>query len=158
MARGSGKRRPRQGSTRHYPRTARLNALLHEIVADYFELTEDEKLGFFTITGVEVDSDLNVAQVYVSVFDDQPSPEGDAIFLGALAAHRVSLQRAIASQAKLRKTPEVAFAFDPGVRTGSRVEEILRDLDPLPAAAIDGPAGDAGNDDPGNVPAAGGDG
>lgn len=132
MPKRSG-RRPRQASTRHFPRTARLNALLREIVADYFENVEDSRLGFFTITDLEVDSDLNVAQIFVSVFDDAPSPESDSEFLGALAEHRAGVKRAIADQARLRKTPDVSFAFDPGVRTGARIEEVLRDIGPIGA-------------------------
>ena len=78
MAKGSrsrrdGKSKSRSGSgraarpqtTRQYPRTARLNALLHEIVAGFFERLDDEELGFVTVTGVEVDNDLNKAEVFV---------------------------------------------------------------------------------------------
>ncbi len=124
---GGGKR-PRQTTNRHYPRTARLNALLTEIIADHFERVEDDKLGFLTITGAEVDNDLNVCQVFVSTFAD-PDPDEDAAVLNALAGHRKSVQRAIALQAKLRKTPDVVFAFDPAVRGGARIESILASLD-----------------------------
>ena len=55
---GGGRSGGRGGTTNpHYPRTARLNALLQEIVANYFERVQDEALGFVTITGVEVDND-----------------------------------------------------------------------------------------------------
>ena len=40
------------------------------------------------------------------------------------------LQRAIGRQARLRRTPELAFRPDSGVREGLRVEELLRELDP----------------------------
>ncbi len=126
--RGGSRNRRSSTTTRQYPRTARLNALLQEITAEYFEIADDEELGFFTVTGVAVDSDLNTARVFVSVLDDEASAEADAAFLAALAGHRRALQRAIADQAKLRKTPEVAFEFDSGVRAGARVEAILRDV------------------------------
>lgn len=142
MKKKSGPRTARQTAAKQYPRTARLNALLHEIVADYFEVTGDEDLDFFTVTAVEVDNDLNVAQVYVSILEDDPTPEEDAAFLDGLAGHRKSLQRAIAQQAKLRKTPEVVFAFDPGVRTGSHIDRILAGLGPI-GAETDEPSGDA---------------
>ncbi|MDA3041424.1 MAG: 30S ribosome-binding factor RbfA [Actinomycetota bacterium] len=143
MKRKPSPRSTRQNAARQYPRTARLNALLQEIVADHFEVAGDEELGFFTVTGVEVDNDLNVAEVFVSVLVDDPTPEEDAAFLGALAGHRKAVQRAIAQQAKLRKTPDVVFTFDPGVRTGSHIERILAGLGPIggpdrPAAAPSG--------------------
>lgn len=123
-------RNSRSASKRHYPRTARLNALLQQIVADYFERVDDEDLGFMTITGVDVDNDLNVAQIFVSVLGDDPSEEGDAIVLEALSSHRRAVQREFAQQAQLRKTPEAVFAFDPGVRAGAKIDEILSRIDP----------------------------
>ncbi len=138
MAKRSGQRRVRPQTTRTYPRTARLNALLQEIVAAYFERADDDRIGFLTITGVDIDRDLNVADVYVSLFGSS-TPEEDADLLDALAGHRKAVQRAIADQAKLRKTPEVVFSFDPGVRAGARVEEILREIsDAAPAEQADG--------------------
>lgn len=131
MARGrpsnkKGGARSHAPSARHYPRTARLNALLTEIVADYFERADDEELGFMTITGVEVDSDLNVASIWISILGSDES--GDEAVLEALAEHRVPVQRAIASQAKLRKTPEAVFGFDPAVRAGAKIDSILAGL------------------------------
>ena len=123
-------RNSRSASKRHYPRTARLNALLQQIVADYFERVDDEDLGFMTITGVDVDNDLNVAQIFVSVLGDEPSEDGDAIILEALSSHRRAVQREFAQQAQLRKTPEAVFAFDPGVRAGAKIDEILSRIDP----------------------------
>ena len=46
-----------------------------------------------------------------------------------MGEERKAVQRAIASQAKLRKTPDVVFAFDPAVRAGARIDEILAGLD-----------------------------
>lgn len=116
-------KKPKQTTSRHYPRTARLNALLSEIVADYFERVDEDELGFLTITGVEVDSDLNVADVYISILGDDG--ERDEIVLETLELYRKDLKRVIARQAKLRKTPEVVFAFDPAVRAGAKIDAIL---------------------------------
>lgn len=122
MAKKQQGRRPRQSTSRHYPRTARINALLHEIVADYFERVDEDAIGFMTITGVEVDADLNICAVYLSTFADESQ---DDVILKALAEHRKPIQSAIAQQAKLRKTPTVTFTFDPGVRAGNRIDEVL---------------------------------
>jgi ribosome-binding factor A len=40
----------------------------------------------------------------------------------------VALQAAIARQARIKRTPELEFRPDPAVRTGERVERILRDV------------------------------
>jgi ribosome-binding factor A len=122
---GSGKR-SRPAAKRHYPRTARLNTLFQEIAADALERVEDDRLELVTVTGVEVDADLNRAVVYVSALT---GPEADAELLEALSQHRLAVQRAIGSEARVRKTPEVIFAVDPAIRTGARIEEILAELD-----------------------------
>ena len=121
----SGKR-SRPAPKRHYPRTARLNALFQEIVAEALERIEDDRLELVTVTGVEVDADLNRAVVYVSALS---GPEADAELLEALGQHRIAVQRSIATEARVRKTPEVVFTVDPAVRTGARIEEILQELD-----------------------------
>lgn len=124
VKRSGGGKRP--AAKRHYPRTARLNTLFQEIAAEALERVEDDRLELVTVTGVEVDSDLNRAVVYVSAFTE---PESDVEVLEALSQHRVSVQRAIGSEARVRKTPEVVFAIDPAIRTGARIEQILSELD-----------------------------
>jgi ribosome-binding factor A len=52
-------------------------------------------------------------------------PEGVAVALGE---HRIRLQAAIARQLRLRGTPLLSFVPDPAIASGSRVEELLRDL------------------------------
>lgn len=46
----------------------------------------------------------------------------------ALAEARVRLQAAIASQVRLKRTPQLRFAADPAVAAAGRVEDILRQL------------------------------
>jgi ribosome-binding factor A len=113
------------GSGRDFPRTARLNHLVHEIVADEVERLDDDRLGFLTVVAVEVDADLRRATVwYTSLSED----ETDEDVIDALAAHRTRIQGAIARQARLKRTPELVFRPDTVVRQAERVEGILRDL------------------------------
>jgi ribosome-binding factor A len=48
--------------------------------------------------------------------------------IAILGEHRVRLQKGIARQLRLKRTPELAFRPDPAIVAGSRVEEILRGL------------------------------
>ncbi len=125
MAKGQKNRK--KGSAKHYPRTARLNTLLHQIVAEHLERLDDDRLPFITVTGTEIDSDLNQCDVYISTFENDP--EADEHILGVLAEQRIPLQSAIAQQAKLRKTPAVVIQFDPSVRAGAKIDAILAGLD-----------------------------
>ena len=53
-------------SPKRYPRTARVNEVLREVVAEELERIDDERLGITTVTAVEVDPDLRHAVVWLS--------------------------------------------------------------------------------------------
>lgn len=116
----------RPGSARDFPRTARLNHLVHEIVAEEIELLDDERLGFLTVVGVEVESDLRRATVWYTTLSDGGA---DGTVTEALEENRARIQAAIARQARLKRTPELVFRPDSAIVQAQRVEEILRDLD-----------------------------
>jgi ribosome-binding factor A len=109
-----------------YPRTARLNEVVREIVAEELERIDDERLGLVTVVAVECEADLRSATVFVSSL---AGPEEDPALLEALGEHRRRLQSAINRQTRFKRTPELVFAADEVTRTANRIEEILRDLD-----------------------------
>lgn len=113
---------PSSSRGRRYPRTARLNELIREIVADVLEgmADEDERLELVTITGVDAEQDLRHAKVFFT-----SRHEGADV---ALEEHRTKLQAEINRQARFRRTPQLAFVEDPGVSSGWKVEDILREL------------------------------
>ena len=110
---------------KRYPRTSRVNELLREIIADELERQDDERLEFVTVAGVEVDAGLEHAAVYFSTLGD---PDDDPAVVEALESVRTRLQRAVGQQARLHNIPRLEFRPDPGIRTGERIEEIIRDL------------------------------
>jgi ribosome-binding factor A len=115
----------RMQGTHSYPRTARLNELLHEIVAEAIERLDDDRLDLVTVMSVEVEPDLHHATVYV----DTPIGEArDDDMIAALEQHRVALQSAIARQARVKRTPTLTFRPDPVERSAARVEDVLRHL------------------------------
>jgi len=133
--------RRRQTSSRRYPRTARLNELVREIVAEELERIDDERLGFFTVTAVEVDPGLEHAKVHWS---DLAAP--DEVVLEVLEEHRARLQAAVNRQTHMRRTPVLSFHADEVARGASRIEEILRDLDVEEAPAAPDPVAGADAD------------
>ena len=96
-------------TARQYPRTARLNELVREIVADELERIDDERLELFTVTAVLVEPDMRRAKVF---FDTLDGEEGDDVTLEALAEHRIRLQGAIGRQARTKRVPELTFLPD----------------------------------------------
>jgi ribosome-binding factor A len=110
---------------RHYPRVARLNQLVHEIVADEIERIDDDRLELVTVIRVVVEPDMRHAVVF---YDTLSGPDEDESVAGALRDHRVQLQAAIGRQARMKRVPELSFRPDEAERTAARVEEILTKL------------------------------
>ena len=80
---------------RDYPRTARLNALVQQIVAEELERIDDERLALVNVTSVSVDGDLGRAVVYFDHGrDEEDLPEIEQAF----AELRPRLQKAVGSQ------------------------------------------------------------
>ena len=116
-------RRGAKGNRPRYPRTARVNEVLREVVAGEIERLSDhdERLQLVTVTAVESEPDLRHATVFLSSLSEAAS-EG-------LEQQRIRIQAAIGRQVRLKRTPQLAFRSDPAVAGGERVEEILRRLD-----------------------------
>jgi ribosome-binding factor A len=114
------RRRPSWPVQRHYPRMARVNELLREVLAEEIELVAaaDGRLELLTVTAVACEPDLRHAKVLLATLSDAA--------LAALGEARPRLQKAVAQQAKLKRTPLLSFAEDPAIVAGSKVEEILR--------------------------------
>jgi ribosome-binding factor A len=106
-----------------YPRVARVNALLVEVLAEALEhlIDDDERLGLLTVTGVKTDTDLQHAIVFFSSL----TPEAAE----ALAEHRHTLQKVIGRSVRMKRTPLLRFLPDPGIAAGARVEDVLRRIE-----------------------------
>ncbi|MFN8018517.1 MAG: 30S ribosome-binding factor RbfA [Acidimicrobiales bacterium] len=113
-------------TARDYPRTARLNTLVREILGEELERIDDERLELVTITSVVVDGDLKRAAVY---YDHSRGPEAVEEIQGAFEELRGRLQGAIARQARMRRTPELRFEEDAVLRNAERIEQVLRELE-----------------------------
>ena len=118
MARG------RNSGSQRYPRSARVGETLREIVAEELVRIDDEELEFVTVTGVEVDNELNRAHVY---FDSLAGEDADDDIVDALARHRSRLQSAIGKQIRAKKTPILDFRPDVALRSAERIDDILRE-------------------------------
>ncbi len=113
-----------RGGGHKYPRSARVGETLREIIAEELVRIDDERLELVTVTGIEVDEELNRAHVY---FDSLAGEEGDADIIDALTGHRVRLQASIANQIRAKKTPILDFRPDVALRSAERIDDILRE-------------------------------
>ena len=119
-----------------YSRSLRVNQVLRQVVADELErlADADERLRLVTVTSVETTADLRQATVYLSSLSDDAA--------SALDARRVQVQKAVARQTQLKRTPQLTFVQDPAVVTGNRIEDLIRHIhesdDAAGRAEVDG--------------------
>lgn len=83
---------------------------------------KDPRVGFVTVTDVRTSADLSHARVYVSVLGDDE--EREASMSGLQSAHGY-LQRRVACELHLKRTPTLTFAYDSTTDRALRVEELL---------------------------------
>ena len=114
--------------SRRYERTARVNEVVREVLAEELERLSDAELGFITVTGVEVTPDLRQATVYYSALTLGASEGAETDTAKALLDVKARLQSVIGRQVRMKYTPHLVFREDPAMRTGERVDEILRRL------------------------------
>lgn len=113
-----------RGGKPRYPRSARVGETLREIVAEELVKIGDERLEFVSVTGIDVDNELNRAHVY---FDTLGGPDDDDEIIEALGEHRIALQAAIGRQIRAKKTPILDFRPDAAIRAAERIDTVLRE-------------------------------
>lgn len=89
------------------------------------EELKDPRLGFLTITRVDINSDLTHALIYVSVLGTEEEQEDT---MAALRSARGLIRRDIGDWLQLRTVPEIAFKLDMSLERGARVLEIIKAL------------------------------
>ncbi len=116
----SGRNTPRQ-----YPRSARVNEVVQQVIAEELERLSDPRLGFVTITGVDVSADLRHADVFYTVLGSEQEHIDTA---AGLKAAKSLLRATLGRQVRMKYLPDLHFAEDPGLEQGLRIEAILRGI------------------------------
>jgi phosphoesterase RecJ-like protein len=108
-------------------RMRRVNESVRAVVADTIGELSDPRIGIVTITGVEVSPDLHDARVYVSVFGGAKKQRAA---LEALEAAHGVLQARLGHELRMKRTPILAFEYDPSVERGVRMARLIDELAP----------------------------
>jgi ribosome-binding factor A len=107
-------------------RTRRLDELLREEISEVIRRdVDDPRIGFLTITDVEVAPDLRHANVWVSVIG---SAEEKQQTLRALA-HAMPFVRQRLGRLRLKRIPDLHVKEDETAVRGTRVMKILEELE-----------------------------
>jgi ribosome-binding factor A len=105
----------------------RVNGAIKEVLSEEIGGLKDPRIGFVTVTGVVTSPDLRQATVYVSVLG--PERKREASLAGLNSSHGV-LQAAINRELRLKRTPQLAFEYDPTVERGMRLSRLIDELAP----------------------------
>lgn len=107
-------------------RTQQMGEFLREEITDIIRTElDDPRLGFWTVTRVEVPSDLRSARVYVSVLgDDDERKETIAALRGAARFIRGHLR----PRMRTRSVPELDIRDDRSMEHAEQIGRTLREL------------------------------
>ncbi len=119
-------------------RAEKLREFLKEEVSQIIQRElKDPRIGFVSITDVEVSMDLRHARVFVSVLGDDAAKE--RTMAGLHSAQRF-IRGELGKRMQTRYTPQVNFRLDESIERGTRVVSLLREVtegdrggDPAPA-------------------------
>jgi ribosome-binding factor A len=108
-------------------RIDRLNEQLKRELAGLIRTRlRDPRVDGVTVTDVRVTSDLSLARVYVRTLGEQ---DRDAC-LDGLSAAGPYLRKMLGQELKIRRVPELRFAFDDTLDQALRIEKILDTVRP----------------------------
>jgi len=101
----------------------RIDEAMREVLSDAItsEL-KDPRVGFVTVTSVDTSPDLRHARVYVSVLGDETRRK---LSMKALESAHGYLQRRVASQLRIKNTPQLTFVYDDTAERADRLERLL---------------------------------
>ncbi len=100
-------------------------AIKQEVAQILQQELKDPRIGFVTVTRVEVTADLQHAAVYFSLLEGHGTPAGTEAGLKSAAGY---IRRLVGERLKLRFTPEIRFRADPSVSESIRMSKLLDNL------------------------------
>ena len=116
-------------------RHERLAEEIREDVARIVGQLKDPRIGFVTVTRVDLTPDLRTAHVRVGILGNAPDREKTLTGLRQAAGF---VRRELGRQIHVRHTPEIAFHYDEGLDATDRVARLLDQVRPADDAPDEG--------------------
>ncbi|QEM67854.1 ribosome-binding factor A [Geobacter sp. FeAm09] len=110
-----------------HKRSDKVAETIHELISSILSRgLNDPRIGFVTITAVEVTDDLHLARVFFTVIgDDTAKKESEA----GLNSAKGFLRRELGKSLTMRYTPDLLFKYDHSGEYGSRIDSLLKEID-----------------------------
>lgn len=113
-------------TTKMTTRQEKVEELLKVEISDIVQKEmRDPRLGFVTLTDVEVSPDLRHARVFVSVMGDEEQQE---VSLKTLDRASGFIRGELGKRVRMRVLPEVEFRIDISIERAARIFELLQQI------------------------------
>lgn len=107
-------------------RTSRLGEVFKKEISDIIKKDlKDPRIGFVTITAVEISPDLKRATVFLSVLGGLEEHERS---LKGLKNARGHIRSELGKRVRLKFLPELVFEIDKSIEEGMRISELIKHL------------------------------
>jgi ribosome-binding factor A len=108
-----------------YKRSVRVGDQMKQEIADILmRKIKDPRIGFVTVTDVELSDDLRNAKVFVSVYGG----DKEETFKGLKSASAF-IRSELGRRMSMRVVPEILFRFDNTVEQGAHIMELLHEIE-----------------------------
>ena len=85
---------------------------------------KDPRLGFITVTDVELSEDLKIAHVFISVFKN----EDRELTIEILNAAKGLVRSEISKRVRVKFIPAIEFRTDTSIDHGDRIDQLLIEI------------------------------
>lgn len=108
-----------------YKRSQRVGDLIREEIADIImHKLKDPRVGFITVTGVDLTEDLKIAKVYISILKE----EEKETTLEIINAARGFIRAELSKRVRMKFIPALSFRIDESIQYGNKIERLLKEI------------------------------
>jgi ribosome-binding factor A len=110
-----------------HKRSDKVAETIHETVSSLLARgLNDPRIGFVTITGVEVTDDLHLARIFFTVIGDEQAKKNTETGLNSARGH---IRKELGRVLTMRYVPDITFRYDHSQEYGNRIDSILKEID-----------------------------
>lgn len=103
----------------------KMNGIIQRELSEILRLeVSNKEIGFVTITGVDVTTDLSIAKVFVSFLGSGNNEDR----VDALNRSKGFIRSSLSKRLTIRRVPELKFIYDSSLEYGNKIETIIHDL------------------------------
>jgi ribosome-binding factor A len=109
-----------------YKRSEKVAEAVHELITGLLvKGIKDPRIGFVTITGVEVSDDLHLAKVFFTVVGSDTERKATEAGLNSARSY---IRKEMGKQLRMRYVPDIIFRYDDSLDYGNKIDSILKEI------------------------------